>query len=86
MQRTFVKTTRPGDSFWSEVIEPFGPNALKVRVDNHLAGTAIHGLKYGDEFILKKSEVIDIRADAPPPGSGLVVTIGGNDERGGCGG
>jgi hypothetical protein len=59
-QRTFVKTSRPGDAFWSEVIESFGPNALKVRVDNDLGGTAIHGLKRDDVLILRKDEITDV--------------------------
>lgn len=52
---TLVKIARHGESFWCEVLEPFGKDAMKCRVDNQTSGP--HGLRFNDRVIVKKSEV-----------------------------
>jgi len=77
--REFVKTSRPGESFWCEIIETFGHKAYKVRVDNDLIGTHLHGLKRGDIFVVKKSEIIESMT-LPlqnPDGSTIIIGVHG---------
>lgn len=61
--RTFVKIKRGGENFWCEVLEGFGKDAVRCRVDNDI-GDGLHRLSYGDVVIVKKSEVLDTMVGA----------------------
>lgn len=62
--RQFVKIHRPGENFWCEVLEPFGPNAMKCRVSNDV-GCPLHPFRIGDVLIVKKDEVLDFISRDP---------------------